>query len=134
MTDYPEAAPAIEAPPVKVHITGSDIPFGKRQAERRLTTFTKVLTAAQPFTQIAPYDPGRICAYIRALDQDTVVSTSLGEAQDAANTTASQPFPDGQLIPKTDTTPTKFEGAQPMWITAAVYPARVTVQLLHESR
>lgn len=124
----------IEPPIVRVHLAGSDVPFGRRRAERRLTTFTKVITAAAPVADLLPYDPGRIIARVQALDNDVIVTTSFGEAQDVANTTVGQPFANGLVVAKANPFPWPLDGAQRMWATAAAYPARITVAVVHESR
>ncbi|HEY1622147.1 MAG TPA: hypothetical protein VGG25_31305 [Streptosporangiaceae bacterium] len=87
-------------PPVRVHVTGSDVPAAAARTgpvyESVYETF--VLTANDPVQCILPQDERRVIAHIIALDNDVVIGVQ-GQAGAALNTAADTPMPIGALVP-----------------------------------
>lgn len=122
--------------PIPVHLTSSDVAMGApapapRRTPRRLTGFTKVCTSTAPVQDLVPLDENRLYIEVQAVDQDVVICTDISQSQDASNVATGLPNPTGILLPKANTTPTRIEGAGRMWVTAAAYPARVAVYVVH---
>ena len=89
-------------PPLDVHIVGGTVDVGtKRPKECRASHRTAVLTATNPTYNIAGYDPARKCISINVLDNPVVLSESIGQASDPANTSAVSALanPNGRLLP-----------------------------------
>lgn len=64
-----------------------------RPEEHRTAHRTIVLTAANPYAQLAGYDPARIGIWLNVMDNPIVLSGSISEASDIVNTvvTINQP-------------------------------------------
>ncbi len=131
-------------PAVRVHLaavepgaaaalsTSSPAPAASPRRPRRSTVRTFVCTSATPIAPLCGQDDRRLYADVRALDQDVVICTDLSQAQDTANTTASQPNPNGYVVQSANPVPERIEHAGPLWAVAASYPARVSVKFVHE--
>jgi hypothetical protein len=122
--------------PVPVHVTSTDVTLSSpapspRRTPRRLTGYTRVCTSATPVQDLVPLDENRLYIEVQAVDQDVVICTDISQSQDPVNVTTGLANPNGILLPKANTVPTRIEGAGRMWVTAAVYPARVSVYLVH---
>lgn len=107
-----------EYPPVRVHLAGSDIPVGP--ASRRVPVailHTVYLTAQNPVALACGKDPDREMAYMHALTQDAVVSTSKSNAV----------LGEGAILPHADTAFAPVPGTGELYVYASVVPAQVSV-------
>lgn len=118
-----------EYPPARVHVVSSDVPLGgeaTRQRPRiRLTPTTIVLTANFPVRNLLPLSEARDYAIIQALDNPIVICDSQGQAQSESNSVTALTSPDGAVIPTGVVVP--LRNANPLWVTAATFPSRVSV-------
>lgn len=115
-------------PPARVHITGSDVPMTPAASSRpriRLTPFTLVLTTQFPVRALLPLSGARDYAIIQALDNPIVICDSEGQAQSPGNAATGLTSADGAVIPTGVVVPVR--NANPLWVTAATFPSRVSV-------
>lgn len=114
---------AVEA--VKVHISGSDVPFSRPEPRRRrrgvaLRTFT--LTSNDPVQQILPLNSNRCEAWVQNVDtaaKDFTLHESLANAQAGI----------GVTVPKGNTGPYPLATTDAVWATAADADLPVTISV-----
>jgi hypothetical protein len=118
---------------LKVHIVGDDTPAKAphhnaphRRERLAIATRTVVLTSASPVQSLVNHEPNRCELHLVVTDNPVVVCDSYGQANDAANQAANLPNPNGAYLPVA-TVPYVLKTTDPLWITGAVYPTRVTV-------
>ncbi|MEU9022348.1 hypothetical protein [Actinomadura sp. NPDC048394] len=112
-----------EIEPLKVHLTGSDVPLNnqgdKNPCRRGLSVRSFVLTAADPVQQILPNNLNRLHAWIRPEQNSISIAGSQADAQanvnGAAKISASSFIP--QYLPTTDE----------VWATGTTLPTVVDV-------
>lgn len=102
MTDH-KIMQGVEAAPV--HITGSDIPLGRKPRRCVARYETYVLTANDPTMCILPENPDREIAFVQAIDNDIVLGPTKAVVGAAQNTVTSVPNPNGTYLPKANTVP-----------------------------
>ena len=118
-----------EHAPVKVHITADDTKVATAPSAGKIrvqTVTTKNLTAAG-WADLLPYDPSRKIAWIQAGGSNIVICTDISQAQDAQNQVSGLPYPNGLVIPSTNTAPWPVEGVQRMWYAAPIAASRNAV-------
>lgn len=117
-------------PPLSVRIIGDETKQEKRPHEVRTAHRTIVLNAANPYVQVAGYDPARIEIYMNVLDNIVVISGDMGQASDLANTSGTNSAPNGRIMPiGIDYC---LKGQDEMWVSGATYPARVGITIIRE--
>lgn len=122
--------------PISVHVASAEpgvMPGAAKGKRRVMISYTRVLTEAVPFDEILPQDESRICAWAQAGGANVVISTSQGQAGDPNNQVSGLPYPNGFVLPSTNTAPTPIEGIQRTFATAAAYPAQVTIMVVREA-
>ncbi len=115
---------------VLVHITGSDVAtdIAKTRARRvAVSCHTHVLTASNPYVQIANQELNRQTIVITCLDNPVVLCDSNGQAQDAANQSAGLATPNGALIPINN--PYPVTTTDMLWVATGTYPSRVSTTI-----
>lgn len=128
--------------PVRTHIVSSDIPLGHAPSNRhhRDVTFrTIVLTAANPIRVLCAADLSREYLLVSAATNDVVLCENQSKAEDPANSVAGLPNPEGYLLKASATTaganlsfdPVRLESTDLIWVTAASFPAQVSVLLVN---
>lgn len=117
-------------PPINVRVIKDENAGEKRPKELRSSHRTVVLTAANPWVQIAGYDPARVCVYMNVYDNAIVLSGSVSEASDLANTTGTLLAPNGRLMQIGNDY--VIHGNDELFVSAAVYPTRVGYSTLRE--
>lgn len=115
------------APLLHVHVASSDVPAAApaRSEAPPASFYTIVLTAAFPVRQMLPLAPNREWALVISADNEVVLCDSQGQAQDTANADSTLAQPQGGLLPANLVVPLRNKNA--VWITASVFPSRVTV-------
>lgn len=120
-----------EVEPIPVHVVSGTVDIGpKRPKERRASHRTIVLTAANPTYNIAGYDPARKCISINVSDNPVVLSESIGQASDPANTTGTLANPNGRLLGVSNGSEYYLETEDELWLSAATYPTRVAFTII----
>lgn len=119
-----------DIPPINVRIIKDENAGEKRPKEFRTSHRTIVLTATNPWIQIAGYDPARVCIYMNVMDNPIVLSGSVSEASDPASTTGTLLAPNGRLMQIGNDYVIK--GNDELFVSAAVYPTRVGYTTLRE--
>lgn len=117
-------------PPVNVRIIEDENKAKDRPKELRTSHRTFVLTAIQPYAQLAGYDPGRMRIDMNVMDNPIVLSGSISSASDPSNTTGTLVTPNGRLMPVANDY--HITGPDEQWISAAVYPTRVGITIIRE--
>src|ERR1700757_1571371 len=117
MTDVSEYIP-----PIKVHITSSDVPE-KRPKELRVTHKSVVLNASNPYQMIAGVDPARKKITFSAVTNNIVISGGIGQASDQSNVAATIATPNGRYVAgANDAGPFDVEGPNEVWSSTGTYP------------
>lgn len=122
-------------PPLEVHVVGGTVDVGeKRPKEYRASHRTYVLNAANPYLNIAGFDPARKCAYLNVLDNSIVLTSNLGQASDLANTAIGNAYasPNGRLLAVSAGSEYLLETQDELWVSANAYPTRVGVTIVRE--
>lgn len=120
-------------PPLDVNIVSGTVDIGtKRPKERRASHKTVVLNAANPTYNVAGYDPARKTIYFNVLDNPVVLSDSIGQASDLANTTGTMINPNGRLLAVSNGSEYCFESQDEVWLSTNVYPTRVGFTIIRE--
>lgn len=112
---------------VKVHVIKDDTKepaHEPRRKEYRVSHRTIVLTAANPAQMMAGYDPKRESLHITVADNPVVITSSTGQASDAANTTGTLATPNGRYVPIENPEIT-VPGPDEVWVSGPTYPTRV---------
>jgi hypothetical protein len=125
--------PVVALPIMPVPVSVCDPVVTVATVPQHVSFHTLVLTTDDPQRQLLPLDALRVEALVQALDQDVVLTSSRSQAQSTANTVASLPNPDGAILPKANTTPTRMPATAEVWATAQVLPARVSVIVTRRS-
>ena len=122
-----------QIPPLDVHIVSGTVNVGdKRPKECRASHKTVVLNAANPTYNVAGYDPARKCVSINVLDNPVVLSDSIGQASDLANTTGTMINPNGRLLAVSNGSEYYVETQDELWLSTNVYPTRVGFTIIRE--
>lgn len=123
-----------QIPPLDVNIVSGTVNIGeKRPKECRASHKTIVLSAGVNATyNIAGYDPARKCISINVLDNPVVLSDSIGQASDLANTTGTMLNPNGRLLPVSNGSEYYIETQDELWLSTNVYPTRVAFTIIRE--
>jgi hypothetical protein len=116
-------------PPVLVKVI-EDESKEKRPTEYRTAHRTIVLTATNPYVQLAGYDPARMEVYMNVLDNSIVLSGDISQASDAANTTGTLAAPNGRVMPVG--IDYCIKGQDEMWISGPTYPTRVGFTIIRK--
>lgn len=120
-------------PPLEVHVVGGTVDVGeKRPKENRASHRTAVLNAANPTFNIAGFDPLRVCVYIDVMDNPVVLSSSIGQASDLANTTGTLTNPNGRILPVSNGAEYHLETQDELWLSTNTYPTRVGFTIVRE--
>src|SRR5712691_9037538 len=105
-----------DIPPLKVHITGDDRPK-KRPKECRVSHRTFVLTASNPAQMICGVDPARYEVRLEVQENQAILTSSTGQANDIANTTAGLATPNGRILSSVIGEYVIPGGANEVWLT-----------------
>jgi hypothetical protein len=121
--------------PIDVNVVSGTLEVGtKRPKECRASHRTAVLNAANPTYNVAGYDPIRKCVILSVLDNAVVLSDSIGQASDLANTAIANAYanPNGRLLPVSNGSEYYLETQDEIWISANAYPTRVGITIIRE--
>ena len=122
-----------QLPPLDVHIVSGTVTVGdKRPKECRASHRTIVLNASNPTYNIAGYDPARKCVSINVLDNPVVLSDSIGQAGDQANTTGTMLNPNGRLLAVSNGSEYYVETQDELWLSTNTFPTRVGFTIIRE--
>ncbi len=124
-----------EIPPLDVRIISGTVDIGeKRPREYRASHRTFVLTAVNPFANVAGFDPARKCVSINVLDNSIVLSESISQANDPQNITIANAYanPNGRLLAVSNGSEYYLETQDELSPSSNVYPTRVGVTLIRE--
>lgn len=122
--------------PIPVHVTNAKevaaaAPTGKCHYD--VTFRTIQLTAANPVKPLCPLDLSRQYLQVQSFTNDVVLCESQSKAQDPANSATANPgFPEGYLLPKANTMPTRIDTTDAIWVTAGTLPAQISVTLINK--
>lgn len=118
--------------PVVVH-NAADFPVAapKQKKHKDVTYRTIVLTAANPVRPIFVGDLSRELVIIQAFGNDVVLCESQSKAEDAANSVATLPNPEGYLLSHSNTAPTYLPTTDLTWATAQAFPAQISITLIN---
>ena len=120
-------------PPLDVNVVSGTVNVGeKRPKESRVSHKTVVLNAANPTYNIAGFDPARKCVTINVLDNPVVLSDSIGQASDLANTTGTMINPNGRLLAVSNGSEYYVETQDEIWLSTNTYPTRVGFTITRE--
>lgn len=116
------------AEPVRVHLTGTDVPIGGHHEPPRRPRYgaalkTFVLNASDPVQCILPLNAARCQGWIQPLTNAITVYTSKADAQSGSG---------GITIPATNTGPYPMHTTDPVWATAGTLPTSVCVSAIIE--
>lgn len=103
-----------------------------RPKEFRVTHKTVILTASNPIAQLAGVDPARVAVMINVLDNSVVLSSSISQASDSANTTGTLTFPNGRILAVASGEYEVPGGGNEIWFSAATYPTRIGTTIIRE--
>jgi hypothetical protein len=123
-----------DVPPLNVHVVGGLPPLtipDKMKKECRVAHRTFVLTAANPYMNILPYDPLRKEIHVETIDNPVIISTSVSQASDLNNQAAGLAAPNGRIL-ATNVGEYVIPGPNETWLTAATFPSRVGVTIVRE--
>ena len=110
--------------PITVKIV-EDTTKEKRPEELRVAHRTIVLTATNPYLQVAGFDPALKMIRMNILDNPIVLCKSISQASDQNNTTGTMTAPNGRIMPiGIDYV---IPGPDEMWISTNTYPTRVGI-------
>lgn len=127
---YPSHAD-VEVEPVDVRVTNlPQMPAAKEKHRRAIQPRTIVLTAAQPVKVLLAADASRKIAWVIASGNPVVLCESQSQAQDAANSVAALPNPEGCLLPTGQRWP--IDTTEQMWVTAQAFPAQISLLVTNE--
>lgn len=115
--------------PLTVHVVQDDTKE-KRPKECRTSHRTIVLVLANPYAQIAGYDPARVNVYVNVMDNPVVISGDISQASDLANTTGTLATPNGRLMQVGNDY--VIPGQDEMWVSSATYPTRIGLTIERE--
>lgn len=121
-----------EIEPLQVVIVGTTIEGEKRPKEYRTSHRTMVLTAANPYQNIAGYDPARCEIYLNVLDNPVVLAGSIGQASDLGNTTGTMTAPNGRLLSLSNGSEYCIKGPDEQWLATNTYPTRIGMTIVRE--
>lgn len=115
-------------PPLMVHLV-KDETKEKRPVELRTAHHTIILNLAQPFAQIAGYDPARKEVYLNSVTNPIVLCGSTSEANDANNISVTPIIaPNGRILtPNVDYC---IPGQDEMWIACSTFPTMVGITVV----
>jgi hypothetical protein len=103
----------------------------KRPKEIRISHRTVVLTAANPVQQLAGVDPDRVTVRLNVIENNAILTSSIAQASDLANTTTGLTFPNGRIL--ASGTEYAIPGnANEIWLSGATYPTRIGVTIVRE--
>lgn len=118
--------------PVTVRIVGDDTKEEKRPREIRTAHRTFILTASNPYIQVAGIDPARKLISLNVVDANpVVVGGDITQASDLNNLAATITSPNGRLI-NSALGDINILGQDECWISAGTYPTKVGVTITRE--
>jgi hypothetical protein len=116
--------------PLSVHVANLD-ELNKRPKEVRVSHHTYVLTASNPYLQIAQYDPCRTELHVEPIANDVVLSGSISQASDANNLAATIANPNGRILSHL-VGEYIVPGQNEAWVSVGTYPTMVGVSIVRE--
>jgi hypothetical protein len=120
-------------PPLKVHSEQLEqIAKSLRPKEIRVSHKTIVLTAANPFQQLAGIDPARIAVLINVLDNSVVLCGNSSQASDVSNTTGTLAAPNGRILSASAGEYELPGNGNEVWFSTATYPTRIGTTIVRE--
>lgn len=128
--NYDDAIVSPEMPTVNVRVIEDANKAKDRPKEIRSSHRTIVLTSTNPWAQLVGYDPARISLFMNVMDNPIVLSGSVSEASDLANTTGTLLAPNGRLMPVANDYVVRAHDEQ--WVSAATYPTRVSFTIVRQ--
>ena len=114
--------------PLEVKVVNHPEP---RKFERRAAYRTAVLTAANPYAQLAGYDPLREYIRFSGAANAYVISGSISQASDAANVATPYVNPNGRLV-QANSLEIVTEGQNDVWLTGNTYPTMVGYEIIRK--
>lgn len=117
----------VEAIPVEVINHPQPKRFLRRAAFRSF-----VLTAANPYQQVAGSDALRECIRISPVTNAIVVGGSISQASDPNNLGAAITQPNGRFIPAGTSNEFIVEGTNEVWFSTGTYPTIVGVEIIRK--
>lgn len=121
--DEPQHVQPIE--PVPVHVCEPVVTI--ETVPQHVSCYTITLTQDMPYAQVLPLDVLRVRASLLRCDNHFVLCHSLGQAQDANNSTTGSTVTNGALITATFNAPVPVSGVQEMWVATNVFPTNIGV-------
>lgn len=114
----------VQTEPIEVRVVNHPEP---RRYEIRAAYQTAVINAANPYVQIAAYDPLRIKIRISGTTKNVIVCGNISQASDGNNAAGvATAKPNGRLLPS-GTFEWTVEGQNDVWLTAATADLPVNV-------
>lgn len=119
-----------EVEPIPVQVINHPEP---KRYEKRAAYRTFVLTAAQPFVNVAGYDPLRICIRLTGHTNSFVIAGSVSQASDPNNAVPNPPAPNGRLIPA-NAINVEFvtEGQNEIWFAGNTFPTVIGCEIIRK--
>jgi hypothetical protein len=114
--------------PLQVEVVNHPQP---RKFERRAAYGTAVLTAVNPSRQIAGYDPLREYIRFSGAANAYVISSSISQANDAANVATPYVNPNGRLV-QANSLEIVTEGQNEVWVTGNTYPTMIGYEIIRK--
>lgn len=118
--------------PMHVHVVNMPASVPDRPKERRISSKTVVLNAANPFQIAVGVDPARIECHIEPLTNQVVMSHSISQAGDASNQANPYVNPNGRVLSNLVGEYVVAGGANEIWFTANVFPTLVGITIVRE--
>lgn len=115
--------------PIPVEIVNHPEP---KKFETRAAYRSAVLTAANPWAQIAGYDPLRECIEFSPASNAYVISGSISQATDGNNLVAVIANPNGRYVPANVATVIQTRGQNDVWVSAGVYPTIIGYEIIRK--
>lgn len=122
-----------DIPPLNVHVVSSDVKTPeKRPREKRVSSKTIVLTAANPFQMAVGIDPARCEVHIESITNSVVMSHGISQASDASNLIAVPVNPNGRILNPLVGEYIVPGGANEIWFSAGTYPTMVGITVVRD--
>jgi hypothetical protein len=122
----------VEIQPVPVEVINHPIP---KRYECRSSFRSIVLTAANPYQQVAGFDPLRERIKLSGVANAVVVGNSISQASDPNNVANPYVAPNGRFIPGGAALAAiewTIEGTQEVWLSGNTYPTIVGIEIIRK--
>lgn len=117
----------LEVEPIPVEVINHPEP---KKFERRSTQRTFVLTAQNPFANVAGYDPLRETMFLIAKTNDVIIASSVQQAADPNNAASPYVAPNGTLLIAGQRWERK--GQNEVWLAGNTFPTMIGVEIVRK--